>query len=75
MKTIILICFSVILLAGCCQIHDKTGNQSITEKSYMEQLKMNKEIALNLSKSIMNGDWEQVDKLLADDFVYEADGR
>ena len=35
----------------------------------------NKEIALNLSKAIMNGKWDQVDLLIADDFKYEADGR
>ncbi|MCP3928304.1 MAG: ester cyclase [Bacteroidetes bacterium] len=41
----------------------------------MEQIKSNKEIALGLSKAIMDGNWQEVDNLLADDFKYEADGR
>ena len=41
----------------------------------MEQVQNNKEVALNLSKSIMKGNWDAVDNLLADDFIYEADGR
>ena len=40
-----------------------------------EQLKVNKEVALNLSKAIMSGDWEKVNSLISDDFKYEADGR
>ena len=40
-----------------------------------EQTKSNKEIALNLSKAIMAGNWEKVDKLIDDSFTYEADGR
>ncbi len=40
-----------------------------------EQLKANKEVALNLSKAIMSGEWEKVDSLISDDFKYEADGR
>ncbi len=39
------------------------------------QLEQNKEIALGLSKAIMNGDWQEVDTLLSDEFSYEADGR
>ena len=34
----------------------------------------NKEIALKLSTSIMTGDWETVEALLADDFQYIGDG-
>lgn len=34
----------------------------------------NKEIALNVSKAIMNGEWDKVDALLADDFTYIGDG-
>ncbi len=40
-----------------------------------EQLKQNKEVTLNLSKAIMNGEWEKVDALLSDDFTYIGDGR
>ena len=34
----------------------------------------NKEIALNLSRAIMNGEWDKVENLLADDFQYIGDG-
>jgi predicted ester cyclase len=35
----------------------------------------NKEIALNLSKAIMNGEWDEVDALLDPNFTYIGDGR
>lgn len=35
----------------------------------------NKEVALNLSRSIMTGQWDQVDTLLTDDFLYVGDGK
>jgi predicted ester cyclase len=34
-----------------------------------------KEIALNLSRAIMHGRWEEVDALLTDDFAYVGDGK
>lgn len=34
----------------------------------------NKEIALNVSRAIMNGEWGTVEALLADDFQYIGDG-
>ncbi len=34
----------------------------------------NKEIALNVSKAIMKGEWDKVDAMLADDFSYIGDG-
>jgi predicted ester cyclase len=34
----------------------------------------NKEVALTVSRSIMNGDWKTLDGLLADDFKYTGDG-
>ncbi len=40
----------------------------------MSELEQNKEIALDVSKAIMNGEWEKVDDLLADDFTYVGDG-
>ena len=46
-----------------------------SQKKMEKQLKNNKEVALNLSKAIMKGDWVEVDKLIDDDFTYEADGR
>ena len=51
------------------------GNAKSQERMNSEQLKVNKEVALNLSKAIMSGDWEKVDSLISDDFKYEADGR
>ena len=35
----------------------------------------NKEIALNLSRAIMNGEWQKVDALLADNFSYIGDDK
>jgi predicted ester cyclase len=35
----------------------------------------NKIIALDLSRAIMNGEWDKVDVLLADDFVYIGDDK
>ena len=40
----------------------------------MSTLERNKEIALSVSRSIMNGDWEKVGELLDDDFTYAGDG-
>lgn len=39
-----------------------------------EQLAKNKEIALELSTSIMSGKWDRVSELLSDDFSYIGDG-
>ena len=33
-----------------------------------------KDVALDLSRAIMNGEWDKVDDLLADDFQYTGDG-
>jgi len=51
------------------------GNAKSQKSMNSEQLKANKEVALNLSKAIMSGDWEKVESLISDDFKYEADGR
>lgn len=37
-------------------------------------MEQNKEIVLGVSRAIMNGEWDKVDMLLADDFVYIGDG-
>ncbi len=34
-----------------------------------------KQVALDLSRAIMNGEWDKVDALLADDFVYIGDDK
>ena len=35
----------------------------------------NKQIALDLSRAIMNGEWDRVDTLIADGFSYIVDGK
>lgn len=35
----------------------------------------NKQIALGLSTAIMNGEWDKVDALLSDDFIYIGDDK
>lgn len=40
----------------------------------MSTLQEKKEIALGVSKAIMNGEWEKVDELLDDSFTYVGDG-
>ena len=40
----------------------------------MSTVEQNKEVALGVSKAIMNGEWDKVDALLADDFSYIGDG-
>ena len=38
-------------------------------------MEQNKQVALELSRAIMNGDWAQVDALLDDSFTYVGDAR
>ena len=40
----------------------------------MTNIDENKRIALNVSKAIMGGDWDALEKLLAADFTYDGDG-
>lgn len=40
----------------------------------MTNTEENKAIALSVSKSIMNGEWEKLDGLLAPEFTYDGDG-
>ncbi|MEW6563411.1 MAG: ester cyclase [Pseudomonadota bacterium] len=35
----------------------------------------NKQVALDVSRAIMNGEWDKVDALLSDDFVYIGDDK
>ena len=37
-------------------------------------MEQNKEIALNVSRAIINGEWDKVENLLSDDFQYIGDG-
>ncbi|PLX18153.1 MAG: hypothetical protein C0599_12650 [Salinivirgaceae bacterium] len=66
MKKYLLISVFFLLILGSAKSQENMNN---------EQLKDNKEVALNLSRAIMSGDWEKVDHLISDDFKYEADGR
>lgn len=65
MKKLLLISISLFLIAS------NAKSQNIMN----EKVQSNKEVALNLSKAIMEGNWDEVNNLIADDFVYEADGR
>ncbi len=40
----------------------------------MSTLEENKEVALNVSRAILNDEWDKLDSLLADDFTYTGDG-
>ena len=40
----------------------------------MSTFEQKEEIALDVSRAIMNGEWKKVDELLADDFLYTGDG-
>ncbi len=66
--TIVTMLALVFSIVGC----QSTGKISADNS---ENIAQNKEIALNLSRAIMKGDWKQVDGLIADDFFYIADGR
>ena len=48
-----------------------SNSQTYTRNKAMDQ---NKEIALNVSRAIMNGEWDKVENLLSDDFQYIGDG-
>ncbi len=37
-------------------------------------MEKNKEVALSVSKAILNGEWEKLKGVLADDFTYTGDG-
>lgn len=39
----------------------------------MATVEQNKEVALNVSRSIMTGDWQKLDMLLAPEFTYDGD--
>ena len=43
------------------------SNKQIERRSQM--LEQNKEIALNVSRAIMNGEWDKVEKLLAEEKI------
>lgn len=70
--------FGLILLAlstGAIMAQGKNKQNCKSKKECKMETSTNKEIALNLSRSIMKGDWAKVDELLADDFQYIGDGQ
>ncbi len=62
----------LISLFGIISCNGEKKETKIMKDTNLEQ---NKEIALGLSRAIMDGNWEKVNALIADDFIYEADGR
>jgi|GEM_PF-6308185 len=46
----------------------------VAQEEAMANLEANKEVALNLSRAIMNGEWDKVDELISEDFTYVGDG-
>lgn len=72
MKKVIL---SMLLIAlSTTVIFSQTKTVNKKQERNMET-STNKEVALNLSKAIMNGQWEKVDSLLDDNFQYIGDGQ
>ena len=67
-KLMIIVIVSTVLFLGSANLSEakaKEGQMSLKEK---------KEVALNVSKAIMNGNWGKVDELLDDNFTYTGDG-
>lgn len=70
MKKIIITVLLLTASVVTTPVYSQTKNQ--TKKM---ETSANKETALNLSKAIMNGEWDKVDALLDDNFVYIGDGQ
>lgn len=70
MKKIIITAMLLTASVATTPIYSQTKTQ--TKKM---ETSANKETALNLSKAIMNGEWDKVDALLDDNFVYVGDGQ
>lgn len=70
MKKIIITVLLLTASVATTQVYSQTKTQ--TKKM---ETSVNKETALNLSKAIMNGEWDKVDALLDDNFVYTGDGQ
>ena len=69
----------ILTISSCGDSKNEKDKESLTnfKKEYQmknEQLEKNKEVCLGVSKAIMNGEWNKVDELLADDFTYVGDG-
>ena len=63
LKILIVSTIMLVLFFANCKTNLKTGEG---------KMEKNKEIALGVSKSIMSGDWDKVNQLLDDNFVYIA---
>ena len=68
MKNVIL---SIILIV----LSISTGYSQTIKTSTKNGSTTNKEIALSLSRAIMNGQWDKVDALLDANFIYIGDGQ
>ncbi|MCK5028131.1 MAG: ester cyclase [Bacteroidales bacterium] len=75
MKRLSLVIIMAVTIMSCSAQNEEFNNLKNQVEMEKTQLEKNKEIALNLSKAIMNGEWNKVDELIAEDFTYEADGR
>ena len=69
----------ILTISSCGDSNNDKNQESLTnlKKEYQmknEQLEKNKEVCLGVSKAIMNGEWDKVEELLADDFTYVGDG-
>lgn len=66
----------IIFVSGCSSTKEMNNSNFKTTKTNEEGVKMTekKEITLKLSTSIMKGDWNKVEELLDDNFVYIGDG-
>jgi predicted ester cyclase len=70
------IIFSMLLIAiSTSVIFAQSKTNLKTKKGNKMETTQNKEIALNLSKSIMTGQWDKVNELLDDNFQYIGDGQ
>ncbi|MGK5094318.1 ester cyclase [Deltaproteobacteria bacterium TL4] len=74
----LIITIVVIGVVAACSSSQKpyvfsVKNEPASYTSSDPLLEQNKEIALEVSKSIMNGDWDKLDSFLATEFVYDGD--
>ncbi len=62
--------FSVLIMTVAFACDDES-NETGVEQEYLQE---KKKIAVGLSESIMHGDWDLVDDILSENFVYVGDG-
>ena len=75
MKKVMLGLFLAAISTGAAMAQNTKQEHHTPKHESRMDLNANKETALDLSRSIMKGDWAKVDALLADDFQYIGDGQ